>query len=165
VLFPTVSAAGDPSQLRKIYLRMLAASGLAAAAVLVPLVWFAPWIFGVWLGPELAAHALPLLPVFAAAYFFSALAPAPYHLLNGLGKPWVNTVFSALAAGLNLALLAIFWRGGVSLVQFSWAFAGSSIAANLLFQVVVEVRIWRRGLLRGERAQPTDVAEVRLGWA
>ena len=50
---------------------------------------------------------------------------------------------------MNLALLAIFWRAGLSLLQFSWAFAGSSIAANLLFQAVVEIHIWRRGLLRG----------------
>ncbi len=165
VLFPAVSAAPDPRLLRSIYLRMLAASGLAAGTVLIPLVWLAPRILRVWLGPEMAAQALPLLPAFAAAYFFIAFSPAPFHLLNGLGKPWVNTAFTALAAGLNLALLWIFWRRGLSLLQFAWSFAGASIAANLLFQARVERQIWRRGLLRGERRRSGGRAEDRLEWA
>jgi O-antigen/teichoic acid export membrane protein len=144
---------------------MLAGSGLAAAAAFVLLLWFAPRILGVWLGPQMAAQALPLLPVFSAAYFFIAFSPAPFHLLNGLGKPWINTAFTALAAVANLALLWIFWRRGLSLSQFARAFAGSSIAANLLFQALVEIHIWRRGLLRGERSGSTGQAEDRLEWA
>ena len=87
VLFPAASAAADPSQLRGIYLRMLAASGLAAAAVLVPLVWLAPRILDVWLGPELAAHALPLLPVFAAATFSAPLRRRPIICSTGSASP------------------------------------------------------------------------------
>ena len=132
---------------------------------MVPLVWLAPRILGLWLGPEMAAQALPLLPVFSAAYFFIAFSPAPFYLLNGLGKPWVNTVFTALAAGLNLAVLWIFWSRGISLPQFAWAFAGSSIAATLLFQMVVEIHIWRHGLLLGELRLSTGAAQDRLEWA
>jgi O-antigen/teichoic acid export membrane protein len=113
----------------------------------------------------MALHALPLLPVFAAAYFFIAFSPAPFHLLNGLGKPWINTAYTALAAGMNLALVWIFWRKGLSLLQFARAFAASSIAANLLFQAQVEIH-WRRELLRGATpGRSTDAAEDLLEWA
>jgi O-antigen/teichoic acid export membrane protein len=164
VLFPAASATPNPRMLRSIYLRMLAGSGLAAAAALVPLVWLAARILRVWLGPEMALQALPLLPAFAAAYFFIAFSPAPFHLLNGLGKPWINTAYTALAAGMNLALLWIFWRKGLNLLQFVWAFAGSSIAANLLFQVQVEI-YWRRRLLRRAPRPSAAAAEDRLEWA
>ncbi len=165
VLFPAASAAADPRTLRSIYLLMLAGSGMAAALALLSLVWLAPHILGLWLGPEMAAQALPLLPAFAAAYFFIAFSPAPFHLLNGLGKPWVNTAFTALAAGLNVALLWIFWARGLGLLRFAWAFAGSSIAATLLFQVVVEIHIWRRGLLRVRQRPVAGTADDRLEWA
>jgi len=38
-------------------------------------------------------------------YFFLALSPAPFHLVNGLGRPGLNTLFYVMNALLNVAFL------------------------------------------------------------
>ena len=59
-----------------------------------------------------AASVAPLVPVFALGYFFLALSPAPFHLLNGMGRPGLNTLFYAANAFFNVALIGAFTERG-----------------------------------------------------
>ena len=144
VMFPLASASRDRASLRQVYLRMLGASALAALAGFAGLVILARPLVGWWLGETVAASVAPLIPVFALAYFFLALSPAPFHLVNGIGRPGLNTWFYAVNALLNVALIGAFALSGLTLAKFAWAFAAANIATSLGYQVTVEALIWKR---------------------
>lgn len=144
VMFPLASASEDLVVLRQVYLRMLGGSMLVALAGFAALVALARPLLTLWLGAPMAASVGPLVPVFALAYFFLALSPAPFHLINGLGRPGLNTLFYAMNAALNLALIAVFAATGLTLARFAWAFAGANIVTSVAYQVAVEVLVWRR---------------------
>jgi O-antigen/teichoic acid export membrane protein len=143
VMFPLASAARDRAELRRVYLKMLGASAIVASAAFGLLIGIARPALRLWLGTSLAASAAPLLPVFALAYLFLALSPAPFHLLNGLGRPGLNTAFCALNALVNVTLIAVFTWSGITLEKLAWAFATANIVTSVTYQAAVEVLIWR----------------------
>lgn len=144
VMFPLASASRNRGSLRQVYLRMLGASALAAFAGFAGLVALARPLLALWLGPAVAASAAPLIPVFALAYFFLALSPAPFHLVNGIGRPSLNTLFYVANALMNVVLIAAFALKGLTLMKFAWAFAAAAIATSLCYQLTVETLIWKR---------------------
>jgi O-antigen/teichoic acid export membrane protein len=143
VLFPLASGSGDRAALRQTYLRMLGAGAFAALAGFAGLVVLARPLLTLWLGAPMAASAAPLIPVFALGYFFLALSPAPFHVVNGLGRPGLNTLFYGLNALLNLAFLGACALSGLTLVKFAWAFAIANILTGICYQVTVEAIIWK----------------------
>jgi O-antigen/teichoic acid export membrane protein len=144
VMFPLASAARDRQSLRQVYVRMLGLSALAALAGFAGLVALARPLLAFWLGPALASSAAPLIPVFALAYFFLALSPAPFHLVNGIGRPSLNTLFYVASALLNVVLIGAFAVKGLTLMKFAWAFAVATILTGLSYQLTVETLIWKR---------------------
>lgn len=149
VLFPFSSTSTDRKRLRHVYVRMLIGSGVVALVLLLPMSLFSEFLLTVWLGQELAGQVAPLIPIFALAYFFLALSPAPFHLMNGLGKPWINTVSFAFNAGANIVLILLFNRDVVSLEGFAWAFAIANAINGVAYQVLVEMMVWRKPLTTG----------------
>jgi O-antigen/teichoic acid export membrane protein len=144
VMFPLASAAEDRAVLRHVYLRMLGGSTLVALAGFAALAVLARPLLTLWLGAPMAVSVGPLVPVFALAYFFLALSPAPFHLINGLGRPGLNTLFYAMNAFINLGLIAVCAASGLTLARFAWAFAAANIATSIAYQAAVEVLVWRR---------------------
>ena len=144
VMFPLASASGDRTSLRRMYLRMLGGSALAALAGFAGLVVLSSPLLTLWLGRQVAASAAPLIPIFALAYFFLALSPAPFHLVNGMGRPTLNTLFYVANALVNVALIAMFALRGLTLHKFAWAFAAANIITSVCYQLTVEALIWKR---------------------
>ncbi len=144
VMFPFASASRDRGELRRVYLRMLAGSTLAALVGFVSLVALARPFLALWLGAGVSANAAPLVPVFALAYFFLALSPAPFHLVNGLGRPALNTLACVLNALINVVLIAGFALSGLTLAKFAWAFAIANVVTSIFYQATVETLIWKR---------------------
>ena len=144
VMFPLASASRDRASLRRMYLRMLGVSALAALAGFAGLVVLAKPLLALWLGARMAASVAPLVPVFALAYFFLALSPAPFHLVNGMGRPGLNTLFYVANALVNVALIGAFALRGLTLMKFAWAFAASNIVTSVCYQFAVETLIWKR---------------------
>jgi len=147
VMFPLSSAMVTPIQLRRVYLRMLLGSGVSAALILGPLALFAEQILTVWVGADLAHKAAPLVPLFAVGVFFMALSPAPFHVVNGTGRPWFNVLFDVCKVLIAASVLVVAALEGITLVGFAWAFAIANIVTAVAFQASVEILIWRRGLL------------------
>lgn len=143
VMFPLASASPDHASLRRMYLRMLAGSALAALAGFAGFVALARPLIAWWLGRTVAASVAPLVPVFALGYFFLALSPAPFHLLNGMGRPGLNTLFYAANALLNVALIGAFALRGLTLMKFAWAFAAANIVTSFCYQLTIETLIWK----------------------
>jgi len=151
IMFPLTSASSDIKRLRLIYLRMLFGSGVVAICILLPLALFSKPIIAIWLGDELAGNVAPLIPIFCLSYFFLALSPAPYHFINGTGRPWLNAISYGFNAMLNIGFIAIFAINGITLDEFAWAFAIANITNGLLYQCIVEVCIWKNHLLPVQR--------------
>jgi len=143
VMFPFSSTSRDRARLRQIYLRMLWGSALVASGGFAALVLLARPLLVIWVGAGLTASVWPLLPVFALGYFFLALSPAPFHLVNGLGRPGLNTLFYVMNALLNVAFLAAAAPGGLSLLKLAWSFAAANILTGICYQITVEAIIWR----------------------
>ncbi len=143
ILFPVASASPDRVGLRAVYLKMMAASALIVAVSFAPLLAFKAKLFSLWLGRHVAAEALPVLTPFVVAYIFLAMSPAPFHLLNGLGKPGINTAFFAMNAILNMLCIGIVNTQGASLLQFAWAFAIANVLTGCAYQLFVEFWVWR----------------------
>jgi len=144
VMFPFASASRDRAELRRVYLRMLGGSALVALLGFVSLVALARPFLALWLGAAVAAGVAPLVPVFALAYFFLALSPAPFHLVNGLGRPALNTLACVMNALINVALIAGFALNGLTLEKFAWAFAIANVVTSIFYQATVETLIWKR---------------------
>jgi O-antigen/teichoic acid export membrane protein len=131
---------------------MLLGSALVASGGFAAVVWLARPLLVMWVGAGLAASVWPLLPVFALGYFFLALSPAPFHLLNGLGRPGLNTLFYVMNALLNVAFLVAAAVSGMTLHKLAWSFAASNILTGTCYQVAVEMLIW------GSRPRTAEVA-------
>jgi O-antigen/teichoic acid export membrane protein len=144
VMFPFSSASRDRARLRQVHLRMLGGSALMALAGFAALVTLARPLLTLWLGVPLAASVAPLLPIFALGYFFLALSPGPFHLVNGIGRPGLNTVFYMMNAVLYVAFLAGAAWSGLTLQKLAWSFAVANILTGVCFQTAVELLIWRR---------------------
>ena len=143
VLFPVASASPERVGLRGVYLKMMEASALIIVLTFAPLLALKEKLFSMWLGPHVAAEALPILTPFILAYIFLAMSPAPFHLLNGLGKPGINTAFFAMNAMVNVLCVGIFNMRGASLLHFAWAFALANIVTGCAYQLFVEFSVWR----------------------
>ena len=144
VMFPFSSVSRDRAFLRRIYLRMLGGSAVVGVGGSVALILLARPLLTLWLGAPFAASVLPLVPVFALAYLFLTLSPAPFHLVNGIGRPGLNTVFCLINAMINILLIAVFAWNGLTLMKMAWAFAAANIVTNVGYQITVETLIWRR---------------------
>ena len=142
-MFPFSSASRDRVRLRQVYLRMLAGSALVALGGFAALVLLARPLLVIWLGARLAASVWPLLPIFALGYFFLALSPAPFHLINGLGRPGLNTLFYVMNALLNVTFLVAAAATGMTLRKLAWSFAAANILTGICYQIAVEMLIWR----------------------
>jgi len=143
VMFPFASAAHDRTLVRQVYLRMLGGSALSALVGFAALVALARPLLRLWLGAGVAAPTAPLIPVFALGYALLALSPAPFHLVNGLGRPGLNTLFYAMNACLNVVLAGALALSGLTLMKLAWAFTAANILTGVLYQLTVETRIWR----------------------
>jgi O-antigen/teichoic acid export membrane protein len=143
VLFPISSAVKDPAYLRRIYLRMLAGTVACAVVALVFLVCLGPWLLSLWLRENCSPQMRSVLIVFAVAYFFLALTPPPFYLLNGMGKPWINTILFTFTASINLLLIGVCFLCGISLIGIAWAFTVAVICGSTACHFIVERRIWR----------------------
>lgn len=144
VMFPFSSASRDRARLRQVYLRMLGGSAIVALAGFAALAALARPLLALWLGASLAASVSPLVPIFALGYFFLALSPAPFHLVNGIGRPGLNTVFYMMNALLNVAFLVGARLSGITLHKLAWSFAAANVLTGVCYQIAVELLIWRR---------------------
>ena len=121
-----------------------AARFLVQGLVMLPLALAPGWILPLVLDDAVAREVVPLLRLFALAYFFIALSPAPFYVANGFGKPWVNTLSFLFNATLNVILIVLFALDGITLRDFVWAFVIANLVNAGLYQAMVELIVWRR---------------------
>lgn len=140
ITYPISSATQDLKRLKKIYLRMIFSSGAVAISFLVPLIFFSKQIVSLWLGDgnPLVDDVVALLPILSVAFFFLSLSPVPFHIFNGVGKPWINSLLDVVNISTFVTVLLSFYLlDRLLLVDFVWAFAVSNTVTGIGFQVAI----------------------------
>lgn len=136
VIFPVVSALQNHTKLQYLLLRVLAISAVAALAVLLPLALLAEPILTLWVGHDIAISAAPILKILAIAFFFVAISAPTFHVVNGLGKPEINVLYSVSNVCVYIVILWWLSRNGIVLTYLAWAFAASNAITGIIFQLM-----------------------------
>lgn len=63
-----------------------------------------------WMGPAFAQHALPLFRILVVVYTGIAVNAPAFHIVNGMGAPWVSAVGSIGGGIATLALIVLLGR-------------------------------------------------------
>ncbi|MEW6195150.1 MAG: oligosaccharide flippase family protein [Bacteroidota bacterium] len=148
ILFPVAASVSQKiNQFRKTYVKMLLSSGFVSFVILLPLYLFTNIILKTWIGEQLANQVAPLVRVLVFAFFFLSLSPAPYHVINGVGKLWLNTFSYALNAILNVVFIILFAFSKLDLLCIALAFTLANIINSIIYQLLSEIIIWRNPIL------------------
>ena len=120
-LFPVMSqlAASDPRALRRVYRRMQRMMALLVLPMVFGVIWLAPFIVRVWLGPNFAPVA-PLMRVVILATALVYLGISAGNLLIALNRPKANLYAMAAAVAVNLAL-NVLWIPQYRAMGAAWA--------------------------------------------
>lgn len=130
VLFPLVSAGTDVRKARHAYRLALVGGGSVAAVVLIPTAVWAEQVSALWLGASAGEQLAPYLRIYAIAYIFLALSPAPYYVLNGLGRPALNSANVVLRLTTNSVAVAALAVDGVSAMDLAVAFTVATVVVD-----------------------------------
>ena len=106
-IFPTVSALHGTSQhesLRPLFRRAVSSVVLLLIGPVALLVFFAPDLLRIWLGPQVAAAAGTATRILAIGVLFNATALVPSTFLSAIGRPDINARFHLLELVVHLPL-------------------------------------------------------------
>lgn len=155
VLFPAFAAgqARSDGEVWQLFDRALALLALVLWPVTVALALFAHELLALWINPGFAAHAGPILQIFAVGIFINCLAHLPLTWLQGAGHFRAPALLHV--AELPLFVLALWWMGGL------WGLQGAALAwlarmvldALILFVVCARAGGRAPGWLRHHAAQ------------
>jgi O-antigen/teichoic acid export membrane protein len=145
-IYPLASSGKCKVELRAVYLRVLLFTALTAFIGLLVFWWAADFIFGLWLGSDVASRVVPLIPSLVIAFFFVALSIPGHHILNGLGYPGVNVLYSIVNVVLYLIVLFCLSTHSLDfgLISYAYAYAVSNVISGAVFQVLFEFLFWPR---------------------
>jgi O-antigen/teichoic acid export membrane protein len=107
VLFPALAAtlAADAGQAARLFDRGVRATVLALAPAALVVVAFAPEGLRLWLGPEMARDAAPVLQLLAIAAYVNTCAQMPFSALQSAGRSDIPAKFHTLEVPIYLATL------------------------------------------------------------
>jgi len=134
----------NKQELEKIYLSVSRMLYLFVVPFFLVVMVFAKPLIQVWLGDgyELAGRAIQFLLL---GNLFSLLVTPQYIILQGLGKPHINTIAHGLAAGINvvLSIVLTYYIGffGV-LIGGVVSLLVSSLFIDCLFRRIVGIDVW-----------------------
>ena len=123
VLFPALAAtlAADAPRAARLFDRGVRATALALAPAALVVVAFAPEGLRLWLGPELARDAAPVLQLLAIAAYVNTCAQMPFSAIQGAGRADVPAKFHAIEVPLYLgALWVLVGRFGLIGAAIAW---------------------------------------------
>jgi O-antigen/teichoic acid export membrane protein len=98
-----------------------------AIAILAPRL-----VTGVVNGPN-ARILLSTLRVLLIAYAFLATTPPLFHILNGLGMPWLNSVFTWGNATLNILIIVLYAKPKGDVVGYAVALLSSCAVSTIVY--------------------------------
>ncbi|HEX4601161.1 MAG TPA: oligosaccharide flippase family protein, partial [Gemmatimonadales bacterium] len=127
-------ARGELGEFRRAYAssaRFVAWLTLAPALVVIV---FGDKLLTYWMSPEFAAHGTVALRLLAFGAFWMGVASLSAVSIEGAGRPWVTSAFTALTGGLNLA--------GLLLLTPRWGLGGAAASVTGSVLVLAALDVW-----------------------
>jgi O-antigen/teichoic acid export membrane protein len=140
--------------LRSIYLKALGLSLVASVGASVGLYALAPALIRFWLRSPIDADVTNVLRILCIGLAVNGVTPVVFHLLNGIGRPEVNTASMALGAVILYGTLFWLSREGLTIERFAIASTVALVVNGLLYMAYSEIVVWRRWLLPVARTTP-----------
>jgi O-antigen/teichoic acid export membrane protein len=141
-LMPAASswcATGNRDRLRKYLWRSTAIIALMNLTLGVFLIVFSEMLLRLWMGTEFAGQTLASFRILVLIYSLSAMTAPAYHIANGIGVPWANTLGGALGSVGTIVLIVVLGRL-FDLEGASWANAASWARFIALAYVIYKLR-------------------------
>lgn len=135
--------------LRAAYDKAMVLSLVLALAAGATLYAFSPWFIGIWLRSSIDAQVVEVIRILCLGLAVNGATPVPYHLMNGMGRPEINTAFMVAGIVLFYGILAALWTGGLSLNRFALAMSSTFVLNGIAFLVFAELVVWRKWLATG----------------
>ena len=136
IVFPLSSsllARAEYQRIRRLYETGAKVTVACAAGVAVPLIPLAAPILRLWLGPEFAERSAVIFKLQICASLLLACTVVPHNLLNGIGRPHINTAFIAFETLVITVLGYLFTK--------SYGLIGAAVATLVAYLDVVAA-IW-----------------------
>jgi O-antigen/teichoic acid export membrane protein len=148
-------------RLRRLYLRAFAVSGFLSISAAAVLYVIAPYIVHLWLNSEIDDEVTLLIRLFCPAIAAIGLVRPGYRMLNGLGRPHLNTIFRLSNLAAVYVILGILWVNGLVLEDFAIAQSGATILYAAAFVTFMEMIIWRNWIGRRKNlARPNPAKDT-----
>ncbi|HET7928780.1 MAG TPA: oligosaccharide flippase family protein [Actinomycetota bacterium] len=144
--------------LRSIYLKALGLSLLFSIAASGALYVIAPPLIGFWLRSPIDASIVAVLRILCIGLAVNGATPVVFHLLNGIGRPEVNTASMALGTLILYGTLVALSQDGVTIERFAIATTVALVVNGILYFAYAEAVVWRRWLAPGSAAVATPNA-------
>ncbi len=115
----------------------------------------APWLIRLWLRSEIAGEVSTVVRVLCLGLIVNGATPVVFHLLNGIGRPGVNTAFMVVGTATTYALLFALSWGGLTVTRFALANSLSLLLNGIAYFAFCETVVWRKWLVQGPARGPT----------
>jgi len=140
--------------LRRAYHRAvrLSLAGSCALSALIFVV--SPWVVPLWLRSSLSGDVVTLIRISCVGLAINGATPAAYHLINGVGRPHLNTAFILANPLIFYATLALLSTNGLVLFDFAVAGAVSLLLSGIGYLLFAEVYLWP-SVIAGHLPAPT----------
>ncbi len=143
--------------LRSIYLKAAALSLVASITASVALYAVAPALIRWWLSSPIDREVTTVLRILCFGLAVNGATPVAYHLLNGIGRPEVNTASMAIGTAMLYGILFLISWNGLTVERFAIATTLALGINGVLYLAFCELVVWRRWLIRQDRAlQPAQ---------
>jgi len=157
-MFPTVSALHGTSQnekLRPLFRRAVGMTVLLLSVPIALLIFFAPKLLNLWLGPEVAAAAGTATRILAIGLLFNAAAFLPSTFLSAFGRPDISAKFHLLELAIHLPLA--WW------LVSTFGIVGAALAWSARVALDCLLLFWAtHRLLKTSISQRVDGGEVAI---
>lgn len=158
LLEPSARTPARVTMLRSIYMKALGLSLLGSIGASIVLYFAAPALIHFWLRSPIDDEVVSVLRILCIGMALNGATPVAYHLLNGVGRPGVNSAFMLIGTAILYATLLALVPGGLSVERFAIATTVSFLVNGFLYFGFCEAIVWRRWLLaRGQGFRPTNV--------
>src|SRR5574342_773547 len=145
--------------LRSVYLKALGLSFGLSVAASAALYAAAPRLMRWWLGSPIEGQVATVLRILCVGVAVNGATPVAFHLVNGIGRPQVNTAFTGMGVAMLYSTLLLLSAGGLTVERFALATSLAFLLNGLLYLGYCEVAVWRPWLA----GLPAEPAGPRVG--
>lgn len=143
-LFPKISSlSNDVVKCKSLYRKYVFIIAFITFVTLFPLFLFSNEIYALWFGQNIPPYAPAIASIMAGALFLNSISQPAHHLINGIGKPWINTLFTIISPVILYSTLLVLFviHRNLDILDFAWATAFSLGITSVLYFLWIEFKL------------------------